>query len=257
MDQKLSKGSKIFITEGVALLLGIIYDTEFHSHHAVQISIGMEKDFIVETDSQKVASRFIILNSNFKHRLSGENGIQVLLLVEPESDFGSVILKFLDNREYVTNEAGDILDSISSILHSNEISISQVIITIFNSLKINFENHTVTDPRISEIISVINHIAEKKISVKVLADKVSLSESRLQHLFKKNTGISFKYFLLWKRIIDGINIITSGRDFTFSSHEAGFSDSAHMSRAFKEMFGIKLSDIFKDSRSVQVIRCKN
>lgn len=257
MDQKLSKGSTLFITEGFAMLSGVIYDTEFHSHHAVQISVGMEKDFIVETDSEKITSRFVILNPNFKHRLSGENGNQVLLLIEPESGFGSAIVKFLENRQSFTIDAGDIPDSIGTILQSDEVSVSKIIVTILNFLNIDFENHVVTDPRISKIISVINCTAEKKISVKVLADKVCLSESRLQHLFKKNMGISIKYFLLWKRIIDGIHIIASGRDFTYSSHEAGFSDSAHMSRAFKEMFGIKLSDIFKDSRSVQVIRCEN
>jgi AraC-like DNA-binding protein len=257
MEHKLSKGSKLFITEGLALFSGIIYDTEFHSHHAIQISIGMEKNFIVEADSGKTSSRFMILNSNFKHRLSGEQGIQVLLLVEPESEFGAAVLKLLDNRHFIANDAKDLAESVDFILQSKEMSISKIIILIFKYLGITVQSHNEMDERISRVISIINDTMEKKISVKELSDHVNLSESRLQHLFKKNTGISIKYFLLWKRIIDGINIITSGKDFTFSSYEAGFSDSAHMSRAFKDMFGIKLSDIFKDSRSVQVIRCKD
>jgi AraC-like DNA-binding protein len=56
-------------------------------------------------------------------------------------------------------------------------------------------------------------------------------------------------------LIDGINIIINNKNFTYASHEAGFADSAHMSRTFKEMFGINLQDIFKNSRSVQVKIC--
>lgn len=37
-----------------------------------------------------------------------------------------------------------------------------------------------------------------------------------------------------------------------ASYETGFSDSEHLSRTFKKMFGLKLLDIFKNCQIVQV-----
>ena len=114
---------------------------------------------------------------------------------------------------------------INTNIDSNLFKISDVIKTLVDSLKINIEYHSTIDPRVVKAMGIIDQTVEKKLSIKELADKIFLSESRLQHLFKLATGISMKRYLLWKKMIDGINIIVSGKDFTYSSYAAGFADS--------------------------------
>ncbi|MFW6030070.1 MAG: helix-turn-helix domain-containing protein [Halanaerobiales bacterium] len=109
------------------------------------------------------------------------------------------------------------------------------------------------DDRVHRTVVMIEDSDYKKLALNELANNVALSESRLQHIFKKQIGISIKRYMLWKRIIDGIKIIAGGTNFTFAAHKAGFADSAHMSRTFKRMFGITLSDLFKNSSFVQVL----
>ena len=65
-----------------------------------------------------------------------------------------------------------------------------------------------------------------------------LSPSRLRHLFVEQTGLAFKTYLLWLRLVRALEIYAEGRSLTESAHAAGFSDSAHFSRIFKRTFGL-------------------
>ncbi len=254
---KLTKNSKLYITKGAALYLGSVIDTEFHSHHALQITIGIENEFLIEIEGDGIRTKSILLNFNCKQRLMGKDGIQALLLLEPESAYGKKLGKYLGNEQYriLDIDAGTI-KIIESRINKN-LSINNIIEIITSRLDIKIDIKLTNDDRINRVINLIDTIEEKKVSVDDLAHYVSLSGSRLQHLFKSQTGISIKKYLQWKKLIDGISIITSGKNFTFASHEAGFADSAHMSRTFKEMFGINLLDIFHNSRSIQVFLCNN
>lgn len=258
MSKKISDNSKLYITKGTAFFIGTINDTNFHIHHAIQITIGINNNFYIQTENESILTKSIIIKSNLKHKLIGENGIQAVLLLEPKSTFGEIISKYLENNQYrLIDTSKNISEIVKSSINSKELNALTIIKTIFICLGISINTQTNIDFRINKLLNIIDNNYEKKISVNELANSVSISESRLQHIFKNQVGISIKKYLLWKRLIDGIGIITSGKDFTFASHEAGFSDSAHMSRTFKKMFGINLQDIFKNSRSVQVIISNN
>jgi AraC-like DNA-binding protein len=46
-------------------------------------------------------------------------------------------------------------------------------------------------------------------------------------------------------------VVRQDADLTQAAHAAGFYDSAHFSRCFKEWFGIKPSAVYNNSRIVQ------
>jgi AraC-like DNA-binding protein len=70
-------------------------------------------------------------------------------------------------------------------------------------------------------------------------------------------GIPLRRYLLWLRLIKGIKVALEGVSLTSAAHKVGFSDSAHFSRTFKEMFGLTPSELFKNSKFVQAISCLN
>jgi AraC-like DNA-binding protein len=54
-------------------------------------------------------------------------------------------------------------------------------------------------------------------------------------------------------LMDALTQIVCGVSLTTAAHEAGFADSAHLSRTFKRMFGMTPSDLFKNDQYIQVI----
>jgi AraC-like DNA-binding protein len=111
------------------------------------------------------------------------------------------------------------------------------------------------DPRIRDALALLRELPESKASVRDIAESVGLSESRFMHLFKEQVGIPVRRHLLWLRLMGALDSVLAGQSLTTAAHEAGFADSAHLSRTFRDMFGMTLSGCFKNSRFLQVISC--
>ena len=116
-----------------------------------------------------------------------------------------------------------------------------------------FENLTpaerVTDvfePRIKFIIDYLDATLDRRVTVSELASSVSLSPSRVEHLFNEQVGIPISRYLLWRRLHYALNMFQANRTLTEVAHDAGFADSAHLSRTFRRMLGISPSAIIRD-----------
>jgi len=70
------------------------------------------------------------------------------------------------------------------------------------------------------------------------AAHVGLSNGRARHLFVEHTGLPFRTYLLWLRLMRAVELFAAGSSLTEAAHGAGFSDSSHLSRTFRRMFGI-------------------
>lgn len=70
-----------------------------------------------------------------------------------------------------------------------------------------------------------------------------LSASRFRHRFRQVTGVPFKRYRLWRRMAVVATVLADGRSLTRAAHDAGFASSAHLSTAFREMFGIPPSKV--------------
>jgi AraC-like DNA-binding protein len=76
------------------------------------------------------------------------------------------------------------------------------------------------------------------VSLADLAGLGGLSAGRLRHLFVEQTGLPFKTYVLWLRLMKALEVAAAGESLTNAAHAAGFADSAHFSRTFRRMFGI-------------------
>jgi len=84
------------------------------------------------------------------------------------------------------------------------------------------------------------------------ASKVGLSGDRLSHLFKAEFHMPIKSFILIEKMKLGGFFLTQGMSITEASQEAGFADSAHFTRSFKDFFGITPRRMF-DSITVHFL----
>jgi AraC-like DNA-binding protein len=109
----------------------------------------------------------------------------------------------------------------------------------------------VIDRRVARALDIQAAAPERRASLVATAAAVSLSPSRLAHLFTPAVGIPPRRHLLWLRLRDAVQELARGAPITAAAHAAAFADAAHFSRTFRKMLGFTPSAALHVSRFVQ------
>lgn len=233
------------------VLSGNIAETTRHRHHAMQIVIAMSRKIEAFFGKKKVEAGAIFINKNVEHMNSGPMNSGFMVFVEPLSLWGDAIARAYDADFRVLEIGKRKKEELARAIADGGMEARSLISPLMAMLNVKMAVPSY-DQRMGRLVGLIEALGPLGTAPGDLAREICLSESRMRHLFKLSEGISLKRYLLWKKLIDGVARILGGESFTRAAHDAGFSDSAHMSRTFRSMFGACPRTLLKDSRSVQV-----
>jgi AraC family transcriptional regulator of arabinose operon len=107
------------------------------------------------------------------------------------------------------------------------------------------------DSRIAAVINVLQGRSPIDYCFSDVQDKARLSAGRLSHVFTDQAGLSIRSFLLWRKTKEALSLLADNASATRAAHEAGFSDSAHLTRTLQQTIGL-LPSMLGPSRQVQV-----
>ena len=253
--------AKLFFWADRALYLGMGFEAEPHTHHAVQICISLEDSFSVRTSENQPWRQFqsVLIHADVPHQFMGLGQELAVLYIDHEARDAKAI------REQLYDETGIAEIPYAQVLNS--------VHTFKNNLQEKHNLHELyttcdkvlgricdlkkpvqpLDERIAEIIAMLNSYEGDRISVQEIAGNYGLSLGRLAHLFKEQAGLPVRRYFLWRKILKAIQSLEQVSTLTEAAHLAGFADSSHMNRTFKQMFGIKPSFFQTHSKFVQVI----
>lgn len=233
---------------------GAVRDTRPHRHHAIQLSLSVGRPFSIDHGRRSLLVRSVLIRPDTPHRIYGEDE-QLLLLVERESEGGHGLIDALGKEEVRAEPMPvDGIDRIAALASDRSRPLHEILDAALRAIGAKPCACGRRDARIDRVVGLIDSAHGRSFRLGQLAAELNISLSRLEHIFKEGTGIPLKRYLLWRRITNAAGIMAEGCDLTSSAMDAGFFDSAHLSRAFKEFFGMRPSHVFKDSRSVQVFR---
>ncbi len=231
------------------MFIGVLEDNAPHKHHAAQLCLGLDGPLEILVDDRWHQSRFALIPANVPHQLASCNVNVVVALIDGSGPQGRLIAK---NGPYF---AGAGVAGFKALPHSIEtarVFVDDIFSRLLSDLTLP-EKPEVRDLRVIQSLEFIDQEIERPIAASELAARAGLSEGRFLHLFSQTTGLPMRRYMLWRRIIRTVDAINSGADLTTAAHLAGFSDSAHFSRTFRQTFGLSPSTIFKNSRYIQVI----
>lgn len=248
----------IYYLHGSSILLLEAIKSEMHRHYPIEVYIGLDDNFEINFGDEMNECRAMVIDSNQQHQIIKSSGCLALFLLDPNIYRLIRIQKeILSDKKYFIPDSNLVFSLIEKInkfrayprtCNDAKNLTDELLFSLFN---IDFYNKKI-DPRIKTLMNILEDIPEKKIYSKELAQLVDLSESRLAHLFKEQTGTSIRRYLVWLKLKQAIRIILKGESFTTAAHESGFSDSSHLSRTYKQMFGITPSSLLKSCQSIEV-----
>lgn len=97
----------------------------------------------------------------------------------------------------------------------------------------------------TELLSMI--VADPDLTLPEVAERSGLSYDRASHALRQALGLSLKSYQCWRKMNDASVALFTGMSMTEVAHAAGFADSAHLSRTFKQQLGLSPSYLRQES----------
>ena len=110
------------------------------------------------------------------------------------------------------------------------------------------------DTRIVRAIARVTAFEKEPASAAVCAAAAGLSVSRFLHLFREETGVSFRAFRAWKRARHLLHYVSEDVNLARLAQDIGYPDSTHFSHSVRRFYGLKPRAIFSGSRDLAVYR---
>ena len=255
MTELNSISRKLYIWINQMLYLGIT-PVPYREHAIVsdKLIISLEGAMEITLENgEKITSRTCLVKAgiNFeKSNINTNNAVMAIYFIAPiTQDYSALesIMSYARNGVHYDHPEEDIL--IQSLLEIRNTSTTpEKAFTLLRKLIVqpHLENHTFRefDERIVEVIRQIRTTVSENVTLKQFADDVHLSESRLEKLFKDQTGIPITKYRLKYRVFIGIIHLALGRSITEAALAAGFASSSHFSKSFSAINGIPPSETF-------------
>ena len=108
------------------------------------------------------------------------------------------------------------------------------------------------DPRVTRAITQIGRFCGEPVTAASCAAEAGLSSSRFLHLFKQETGISFRAFRAWKRARHLLHFANQDLNLAHLAQDIGYPDSTHFSHSIRRFYGLKPRAIFSGSRDLAI-----
>ena len=243
----MSKGrAKLAMSQGVSVWVldapNGFGDAGVHAHHAIQITACLSGQLALFNDTSSVSAPLVAVAADARHRFEA-HGLLVFIFVEPESRLGRSLTQALfaeaDLVRVVADAIAPRLDPLrqtfdqglgsDALLHAGRAAVEALVPSASGRLP---------DARVQRIIDHAAAHLDQPLTLATASQGIHLSPSRLRHLFVEQTGLAFKTYLLWLRLVRAVYLYSEGQSLTEAAHGAGFSDSAHFSRIFRRTFGL-------------------
>ncbi|MEQ1605112.1 MAG: AraC family transcriptional regulator [Pyrinomonadaceae bacterium] len=247
----------VLVWDEQAIFLGQAADASLHESPAIKVCAAIEQGFALRTREDDTFTNYesAIIAPGQPHAIDGRHNKMVMLLLAPETKLAQPLAPIF-SKQGITRLSADIVAKVRSIftdfderLAANDMqSICQEMVAAID----NGESLPI-DSRVAQSIEWIKSSRDEGISVQEIAAGVELSESRFSHLFTENVRVPVRRYLLWLRLRDAMHLFAKGESLTEVAHEAGFSDSAHLTRTFRSLLGIAPSALTKESTIISFL----
>lgn len=218
-----------------------------HAHHAFQLTFALGGSFALHLEDHILPGPAALVAPDTAHAFEA-SGLVALLFVEPESRAGRALSRLTQGRPAAPIDAVQASDAPSLIRRAfddpahRRAALRETGRLICDRIAGHVAS-TDLDRRVRRMIQWASDNLDHAFSVNDAASGVGLSPSRASHLFVEQTGLPFRTYVLWLRLTRAVEAHTGGLSLTDAAQEAGFADSAHLSRTFRRMFGMPAASL--------------
>jgi len=225
-----------------------------HKHVMLHVFYKHTKPMTEIINNKEITGNCIIVDSNVPHLLPHQDDLIFFTCIDSATSTAQQIQrKHLCESSFKVVPANETLATSDSFLSGlNASDYNDFFKNLMINLGINVMRQLKMDQRIHTLIKEINAFKHIESTTGQIADRFYLSESRLSHLFKRETGNALKSVLLLTKLKKAYKLVLSGINITEAAIESGFYSASHLAETNQKMMGMNICKAIKDSRFLEV-----
>lgn len=245
----MTQEKRIWLARDRALFLGELPPARLHAHAAPVLLIGLSGPIALHfPDGRRETCHSALVDADVDHGLDSGGEYMASLYLEPDAPETRLLKAgWLHDRPVVFDPLPSPQRPGAMTRKLQSFDLSQLLPASAMGPK------TTLDKRIARSLDYLRDAGDLRFDRANLADRVHLSESRFNHLFRAEVGISFRRYRSWSRLRSVLYHVARDQSLTDAALNAGLHDSAHLSRSFQNMIGLAPSRVLHGLRGLHVL----
>ncbi len=226
-----------------------------HSHLMLQLFLSLEGSMEIRVSGKRISCRGIVVSGNVPHAVYAKKRLHLSVLIEPASGLAEQFYRKLEGKAYLLLE-GHGMDELQK--QATEMAEDESASCYYKFMEKLYQFMDLNpspkeyDERIQQLFLLLASCNCDDHRISVFAEQTALSPSRLSHLFREQTGVSLKSYILLHQMEKAFMELLKGASITRAAMEAGFDSPSHFAATVKRMMGMPASLSLKDSRFLKV-----
>ncbi|MGZ5873583.1 MAG: helix-turn-helix domain-containing protein [Bradyrhizobium sp.] len=221
----------------------------FHIYVAIKGGLRLAAEGAVE-DYGELA----LVPPNLRHTIASDHRSVICVLIEPETvcagAFDLLAKRLSEDPQFFVDRIRAVYQQLRHWPCGDDIVSATFDIMCFGEA---LPRRTL-DLRVVQAIAQIGGFSGDPVTAASCAAEAELSSSRFLHLFKQETGISFRSFRAWKRARHLLHFANQDLNLAHLAQDIGYPDSTHFSHSIRHFYGLKPRAIFSGSRDLAIYR---
>lgn len=248
---------ELFLSTGMILFLGRYVSSAPHRHFTASVTVSLEGPIRYRTseDAPWCETQGFAARSNAAIECDTGEALVINFQLDPEkADVTALDALDFDGREVVSLPEAVVQPLVAELRRlcaEPRVKGHALRRATLNAIHSEPVRARCFDPRIARVLARLKDSQPEILTSAELAQEVGLSEGRLIHLFAEQLGVPLRRYVLSLRLRRMLFFLSVGQTLTDAAQESGFSDSAHLTRVYREMYGLPPSKMFR-SPSVRI-----
>ncbi|WP_024509209.1 helix-turn-helix domain-containing protein [Bradyrhizobium sp. ARR65] len=257
MDEKgRASGHLMLITPERVFYAGLLGRPRARCSGAFHVYVAMRGGLRLSTaEGREAHGELLAIMPNVRHTVSSDHPSVISVTVEPESvrpgSLNELTARLLgQERQLFIGRIRAAYEELRSRTCREDITSAAFDRMCFSEAL----PRRIIDPRVARAIAQIVRFSGEPVTAASCASEAGLSTSRFLHLFKEQTGISFRSFRAWKRARHLLHFANQDLNLAHLAQDIGYPDSTHFSHSIRRFYGLKPRAIFLGSRDLAIYR---
>lgn len=255
--ERRQSGHLMFISPQRVFYAGLLGRPQGRTSGGFQVYCAVEGTFTMTRDGRPDApSAIAVVQPYVPHTVESSHPTVINIVIEPETvrcgDFDAL-------AERLAGEAGEAIqqrirtlyaDMRDGLVRTSDLTTAEFDQRVFGARLAPRR----LDPRVAATVARLVENPERVMTAEDCAREAGLSQSRFLHLFKDETGVSFRAYRAWKRARHLLHFVNEDLNFAHLAQDIGYPDSTHFSHSIRRFYGLKPRAIFTGSRDLAIYR---